>query len=351
MLTVLSSFSAPAQRELLFTTVPVKPEPASPVGPTVNPCEDAKPKDAQFTSAPGVVDDSRTIEDYFDNKACAEMMDHGFGVMLPQSGMDVTNDAEFGDLDYAGMGIFDPIMRPYAEMGLCPVNVHWHLGTEHRSEGQYDENGSGPGHHRALAGSDIRLGLQCHHYDEADPMYTTPYEWKYCKNMEIGETYEVHWPHSAAGACGTEWQYQYPFYDGVFCMPGVISLGDYPPFNVNQKIGVEGQVFVIVNSDEPEYQNDDLFHGAWKTPGHWSNVAKYIGSTTGTSRDNEVCSFYAPITWQVDRVCHKVSAKSFDMMCKMMLEQSDDMTDDTFPHGSRELVLSNFTSANMYRKQ
>jgi len=231
--------------------------------------------------------------------------------------------------------------------------VHWHLGAEHRSEGQYDEIGSGPTHRRReLAGDkDVRLGLQCHHYDVSDPMYTTEYEWEYCQKMEVGQTYEVHWPHSAAGACGTTWQYQYPFYDGVFCTPGVISLGDNPPFNVNQKIGVEGQVFVIVNSDEPEYQNDDLFYGAWKTPGHWFDVAKYIGSTTGTSRDNEVCSFYAPITWQVDRVCHKVSAKSFDMMCKKMLEQADDMTDDTYPHGARELVLSNFTSANMYRKQ
>merc|ERR1711998_115757 len=30
-------------------------------------------------------------------------------------------------------------------------------------------------------------------------------------------TYEVHWPHSAIGACNTPYQYQSPFYDGVFC--------------------------------------------------------------------------------------------------------------------------------------
>ena len=27
---------------------------------------------------------------------------------------------------------------------MCPVNVHWHLGTEHYSYGQFDENGNGP---------------------------------------------------------------------------------------------------------------------------------------------------------------------------------------------------------------
>eukprot|EP00966_Prymnesium_polylepis_P103576 2398098-Prymnesium_polylepis.1 len=37
------------------------------------------------------------------------------------------------------------------------------------------------------------------------------FEWKHCKDMVVGETYEVHWPHSAAGACGTRWQYQEPF--------------------------------------------------------------------------------------------------------------------------------------------
>lgn len=27
---------------------------------------------------------------------------------------------------------------------MCPVNVHWHLGTEHYSKGEYDEEGRGP---------------------------------------------------------------------------------------------------------------------------------------------------------------------------------------------------------------
>merc|ERR1712078_621855 len=140
--------------------------------------------------------------------------------------------------------------------------------------------------HRELAASSKypeRLGrsddlFRCHHYDETDAKFTTPYEWKYCVNMTVGETYEVHWPHSAAGACGTKWQYQTPFYDGVFCMPGVISIGDTPPFNVPAKVGVQGQVFTIVNSDAAEYQKDDLLSGAWMDDSHWVDVAKYVGS-------------------------------------------------------------------------
>ena len=50
---------------------------------------------------------------------------------------------------------------------------------------------------------EVRGGFRCHHYDPDDAKFTTEYEWKHCVNMEVGETYEVHWPHSAAGACGT----------------------------------------------------------------------------------------------------------------------------------------------------
>merc|ERR1719473_2320248 len=51
-----------------------------------------------------------------------------------QSGTDVTDG-------YQGTMETDvtPITTPYFATTLCPVNVHWHLGAEHRSEGQFDE--------------------------------------------------------------------------------------------------------------------------------------------------------------------------------------------------------------------
>merc|ERR1719326_2106527 len=200
-----------------------------------------------------------------------------------------------------------PITVPYSETDLCPVNVHWHLGAEHRSAGEFDENGVGPdetssassddssatmddsassassddGSSRRL-GENVRRGFRCHHYDAADPKFTTPFDWQTCTNMVVGETYEIHWPHSAAGACGTNWQYQTPFYDGVFCKDGIITIA---PLDTYQKIGVQGQTFVVVNDESPQYQYDNLIDGmiVEASTNKGQDMAIYTGSTTGTS--------------------------------------------------------------------
>ena len=75
------------------------------------------------------------------------------------------------------------------------MNVHWHIGAEHYSKGEYDENGSGP-----IDFHEGRQGFQCSFYDKDDPAFNAPqYPWKHCIGMTVGQTYEVHWPHSAAG--------------------------------------------------------------------------------------------------------------------------------------------------------
>ena len=247
-----------------------------------------------------------------------------------QSGVNVTKGYQ-GDLD---VGDREPITNPYWQEGLCPVNVHWHLGSEHLSVGEYDEAGHGPSDHdghRSLAG-EVRPGYQCHHYDATNTIFTEEYDWKHCVDMHVGETYEVHWPHSNMGACGTPNQFQTPFYDGVFCNFDTVFGGSLE----GAKIGVQGQVFTIVNDES--YYYPDLIRGMVVDGDMGTDVAKYTGSTTGTSRNNEVCSQYTGITWQVDRKCHMVSASSFDKMCADMKAQRDDMSDDLYPHGSRELV-------------
>jgi len=156
--------------------------------------------------------------------------------------------------------------------------------------------------------------------------------------MMVGETYEVHWPHSKAGSCGTPWQYQTPFYDGVFCDMSKLAPTTY------EAIGVHGQVFTIVNDED--YYYPDLFRGMIIDGDYGKNITYYTGSTTGTSRNNQVCSNYAPITWQVDRKCHLISASSFDKMCADMKQQADDMSSDLHAHGSRELVISDYVADN-----
>jgi len=82
-----------------------------------------------------------------------------------------------------------------------------------------------------------------------------------------------------------------------------------------------------------------------------SDMAMYTGSTTGTSRDNDVCSRYTPITWQVDRTCHMVSASTFDKMCQDMLLQADDMHSDVHPHGARAVVSHELTANNQQTRK
>jgi hypothetical protein len=277
---------------------------------------------------------------YFDNTACADT--------LEQSGTNVTAGYT-GDINTSTPVHRAPISSAYWEAGLCPVNVHWHLGTEHLSVGEYDENGRSPHFalndtysdpaHRRLAGTRVRKGYSCHKYDSSDTRFTTEYPWKHCVNTHVGETYEIHWPHSAAGACGTPWQYQTPFYDGVFCINNIVSLS---PLNTFEKIGVQAQIFTIVNDEN--YYYPDLIRGMIVNGDYGSDVAYYTGSTTGTSRNNEICSRYTPITWQVDRKCHLISASSFDKMCADMLAQSDDMSPDVAPSGARELVADEYAA-------
>ena len=234
----------------------------------------------------------------------------------------------------------EPITASYGEEGMCPVNVHWHAGTEHLSVGEYDEDGKGPGSlERNLAeeGAPIRQGLRCHHYDETDAKFVTPYDWQFCTDMVVGETYEVHWPHSNMGACNTANQYQTPFYDGVFCKFAEMGLAA-------AKIGVQAQIYTIVNDEDYYYPN--LIDGMIVGGEYGTHMTKYTGSTTGDSRSNEMCSQYAGITWQVDRKCHLISASSFDKMCADMLSQKDDMSGDVYPHGSREIVADHLTADN-----
>jgi Delta carbonic anhydrase len=83
------------------------------------------------------------------------------------------------------------------------------------------------------------------------------------------------------------------------------------------------------------------------TINYGTETTYYTGSTTGQSVNNDdSCSRYTPVTWQVDRKCHLISASSFDKLCAEMVAQADDMADDLFPHGSRPLVAENLAASN-----
>lgn len=284
---------------------------------------------------------------YLENQQCNVTGDV-IHVPGPQAGGNVTKGYK-GQLSATTV----PNTDKFSSSGMCPVNVHWHLGTEHYSVGEYDEKGSSPHGSRDLddwakrnLGESVRAGFRCHHYDAEKAMFTQEYDWQHCKGMEVGETYEVHWPHSVAGACHTTNQYQTPFYDGLFCNLDAEAFAGVTAQGLTDAVGVQGQIFTIVNDESFYYP--DLMRGMVVDTGMdmGTDITYYTGSSTGTTRDNTMCSAYTPITWQVDRKCHMISASSFDKLCYDMKTQRDDMTDDLHAHGARELVKHEFVADN-----
>jgi hypothetical protein len=299
------------------------------------------------------------------NILCAQQ---GVTMAVEQAGGDVT-------VGYRGSlaSNVTPVTAAFFSTHKCPVNVHWHLGAEHRSAGQFDETGSGnpaagtPANTNPNAGGtrrleseepeedateavarelagynpNVRYGYACKLYNANDARFTTDYTWQHCVGMHVGATYEVHWPHSGLGACETPNQYQTPFYDGVFCGYDGSAL---PQSAVAANVGVQSQVFTIINDED--YYYPTLMRGMIVDGQYGKNITAYTGSTTGTSRSNNMCSSYGPITWQVDRQCHLISASTFDKMCADMKQMRDDMSGDLYAHGARELVASAYVANN-----
>ena len=103
----------------------------------------------------------------------------------PQSGADVTAGAVTGQIDSSQMKLIDGDLK---DAGLCSVNVHWHEGAEHRSVGEYDETGLGPGlgnegyhgpngvnsYGRRLGTGGQTQGHHCHHYKDLSAAQKAP---------------------------------------------------------------------------------------------------------------------------------------------------------------------------------
>lgn len=150
----------------------------------------------------------------------------------------------------------------------------------------------------------------------------------------------------AAGDCGTVDQYQTPFLDGVFCHLSLVEFNLLTAQDIANAVGVQGQVFTIVNDESYFYPVMIRGMAVDKPWGMGQDVAIYTDSTTGEKFSNEVCSQYAPLTWHVNRKCHMISASSFDKLCQDMTMQGDDMSDDLHAHGYRELVKDDLVADN-----
>ncbi|KAJ1445542.1 hypothetical protein M885DRAFT_492562 [Pelagophyceae sp. CCMP2097] len=204
--------------------------------------------------------------------------------------------------------------KPVANVNkLVHVNTHWHDGAEHFSAGEYDTLHENAG------------GYYCDSLSlTATPAQLEPFEFKHCMDMEVGSTYEMHWVHSSGGTS-----------IGV-------GLGGAFARQANPLVVVQAQVFLVVNDDD---YTQDQFIGGW-VGDLVTNGVKYLGSTTGTSYDNEVCSPYL-VSWHVDRECHMIAASTMDAMCHDMMMLYD-MHVDVEAHASRVLVSPEFSAIDVY---
>ena len=87
-----------------------------------------------------------------------------------------------------------PIATSLSEVeGMCPVNVHWHLGAEHKNKGTYDISGADwiakHGDHASLP-EGIEAGNFCRGFEAKDPKFTTEYKFEHC-TLPVEETYTV----------------------------------------------------------------------------------------------------------------------------------------------------------------
>lgn len=248
-------------------------------------------------------------------------------------------------------GSFAPLNNKQRQK-LGQTNVHFHYGAEHYSEGQYMnfETSQNRLHTADKIGKD-HVGLaqerQRRHTKRSGLHEPLAYEgggaggwmcnashhsldeyvFQYCRDVEVGKTYEIHYVFSGAGN-GADINEHASLTDGLGQAANGRNL-------LNPHVTVQAQVFFIVNGGEYDPTFDDMVHGWQKTLASDDSVM-YAGSTTGTSHDNNVCSPYS-VSWHVDRKCHAVAAASFDKMCKDMKEKYG-LNHDLEPHGSRTLV-------------
>eukprot|EP00439_Symbiodinium_sp_Y106_P073035 s723_g13.t1 len=169
------------------------------------------------------------------------------------------------------------------------VNVHFHLGAEHKTEAYSDDTDS-------IARDAASSGKG---------------------DVQVGKSYEIHYVHSSAGMDNnaTDEINADLLADGLGGSANGRGL-------LNPMIVVQAQIFQIVNGAETV---EDMLHG-------WTVV----------------CSPYS-ITWHVDKDCHQVSPQSFDNLCKQMSETYG-MNADLYPHGSRKLVASQYVVKSEFVK-
>ena len=217
--------------------------------------------------------------------------------------------------DIASLTGTNPVTFPMApaasEMNLC--NIHTHTNAEHKA----------PGFSVFVNDTDSG-GYACNETADLTEAELEPLEGAY-KGVKSGDTIEVHWVHTS---CDIE--------------PGVGLGACLTDTCESPLLRVEAQTFLVVNDREAlNFMDFDYsgaksgdFHQAKALPSGTGDPVKFLGSTTGPSYTQSVCS-PAQVTWNVRPSCAKVDIASLHAWA-----ESGNVFEETKSHGVRQLVTA-----------
>lgn len=204
--------------------------------------------------------------------------------------------------------VFSPAPA-YQQLNLC--NIHFHSPAEHKAS--------------AFSVKHVDEGYQCNisaslSNAELKPMVNK----NYCKNVNPGDTIEVHWVHSS---CDVQ--------------PGKGLESCSSNRCLNPQLRVETQVFTLVNDPnalnfmEFAYQGNRVngLHQAKALPVSDEKTVEFSGSTTGPQFTEQTCS-PLQVSWHVRTPCVKLDINSLSQWCKSNAFEENE------PHGVRPLVKS-----------
>jgi len=199
----------------------------------------------------------------------------------------------------------------YEEMNLC--NIHFHNNAEHKAEAFSIFGGEGD-----------YAGYQCDIAQNLSAAELAAPSGDVCNGMMPGDTIEVHWVHSS---CDVE--------------PGATLGACLSDSCANPNLRVETQVFTLVNDDSAmDFADFDYtgkmmgdYHQADAIPSGTGAPVEFLGSTTGPSYSEQVCS---PIqaTWSVRPSCAKLDINTLGAWCEANAFEED------HAHGVRKLVVN-----------
>ncbi|MEE8522663.1 MAG: delta-class carbonic anhydrase [Thermoanaerobaculia bacterium] len=211
----------------------------------------------------------------------------------PQSPRDI--DGAAGD-----NGVRFAKAPPSTEMRLC--NIHFHRNAEHKSAGYPDL--AGEGSHAGYVCRGVKPGAEV---NEASG----------CAGISAGDTVEVHWVFTT---CDVK--------------PGPTLASCTSSVCQNPQLRVEAKIFYLTEGEGADFATYDADGGSQPValPGSHGAV-EYLGSTTGTSFDNQTCS-PLQVTWRVRPTCGPLDKASLDAWC------ADNVFDEDHAHGVRPLVTA-----------